>query len=270
MTIEEFKALFLKEYTSPYMMLPVKSDGGRPQSFYNHHIYSYGALDVLINRLKNITPDSDELYEQDQLTRFSVRYIVDVDGTLWFAQEGETGGTVPAHTDMRDRCYAAGNIFFSQDYESIIKITNKSGHFKPDNSSLIWAIAALRSVDAPLASNVILELQSSVNTPINLTSDELWSLLPEGTLPESQSDFIIEVKSRENTRKFTNIKEFHSYSNKKHGRSDVEQVIFPLAKRKSLSSSSSSSSFNPAFFTQITEVAQNAWQTPPASPRRNG
>ncbi len=267
MNIEEIKALFLTEYNKKSEMRPkIQSGSERPVANYNYHVYSYGALPVLIQQLKDIPRDPDESYEQDQLSRFSVRYIVDLDWNLWFAQEGKTGGSVPAHSDMRSKSYAAGNIFFSEDYKLITKITNKSGHFQPLPASLMWAIAALNSVEAPFAETVIMEIQASQDAPLTLTSDELLSLLPKDSFQKSRADFMVEVHSLYDTDEITDLAGFNSFRESKNKRSLDEAEITPLEKKPRTSSSSSLSFFK----SNITLIPQNnAYATPPQSPRIN-
>ena len=78
-----------------------------------------------------------------------IRYLVDLEQQLWFAEEGSANKTIPAHYQMTGeernsaRCLAAGNLKFSENFREIIKINNKSGDFHPDFNSIQWLLAIL-------------------------------------------------------------------------------------------------------------------------------
>lgn len=78
-----------------------------------------------------------------------LRFVVDRSGHAWFAEEGSPNRTTPAHYQMLDsnerhtQCITAGSIRFSDDYQTIAKIKNKSGDFHPSVDSLKWFLAIL-------------------------------------------------------------------------------------------------------------------------------
>ena len=92
------------------------------------------------------------LYPIDQLDKltlvlqqknaFIVRFVVAQDGVLWFAEEGVPGSNIPAHYQMCSEhandalCLTAGNVEFSHDYQQIIRVSHKSGDFRPSFESL--------------------------------------------------------------------------------------------------------------------------------------
>ena len=195
MTIEEIKALFEAAYHQKRIMTPHRESCDRPLARdVSHLIYSYKALPELIKELKKRTRSSWDDEDEDQMYRFAVRYVVDLTGTIWFAKEGSTGRLVPDHAHMSHACYSAGNIYFSEDYQSITKITNKSGHFKPDPDTLVWAIAALSSLDASFAPSLSMVMHTKSDSIVSeLSAEELLSLLPAEPFPVSKNDFVINV-----------------------------------------------------------------------------
>ncbi len=185
MLLNELQALFLHAFQTRPIYKPVLMDPGRPLSHYEHYMYSFDTLHVLIDELRALPADtSDE--EDDQLNRFSVRFVVDVSGKMWFSREGQTGETVPNHVQMSRRCIAAGNMYFSPDYENIIKLTNKSGHFLPQAECLVWPVAILTHLGAAFSDTVELELigesvlgDKPLKTTQSWTQLELQSCIPE-------------------------------------------------------------------------------------------
>lgn len=251
--MEQLRDSFTQEYTRKTVLKPAPTICDRPIPHHNHHIYSYGALHELLTILSNMKPD-DSMPEQDEIERYAVRFVVDTDGQLWFAQEGERRETVPAHSEMRSRCYSAGNLFFSKDYQSIVKITNKSGHFKPHMGSLIWVIATLLSVEAPISPTVILDFYP-IAEPLNVTFDDLVNLLPEGPLPQSKNNYKIEIEFDESIN-----------ANKRQRTHSNQRVVGALPKQDVTlhNRSFTLDFFNPA----IAGIAINPFQTPPQSPTR--
>ena len=119
-----------------------------PKSVMNQKIYSWMALNHLIQVLKQEIPDSfDE--EDDLLERFTIRFVVDKNMRIWFAREGTCSSAVPAHSDMiaDEDVYTAGNLVFSKDYTTIIEITNKSGHYEPSFGSLVFFLSLLLGLE---------------------------------------------------------------------------------------------------------------------------
>ena len=249
--MEQLRDSFTQEYHRKTVLRPDPNICDKPISGHNFHLYSYGALHKLLAILSDIAPDDSIPEEDNAMERYAVRFVVDTDGSLWFAQEGKRTKTVPAHSEMRNRCRAAGTLFFSEDYRSIIKITNTSGHFKPHIGSLIWALAALLSVKAPISSSVILDF-FPIAAPISITRDDLVTLLPEGPLPQSNSDDIIETEHEDH----------NSHSTKKQRKMPVE----PLPSQEY---TLTNHSFELNFFSQPNAgVTNDPLQTPPQSPRR--
>lgn len=86
----------------------------------------------------------------DSPQKLKLRFIVGIDGMLWFANEGRPSRTTPAHYQMTGadyldaQCLAAGNFSFKKENQQYsLAITNKSGDFKPNLECLKWAIAIL-------------------------------------------------------------------------------------------------------------------------------
>lgn len=182
---------------SPIRIAPSVSE---PSSF-KQYIYSWMALDELIKVLKKQPRDTFDP-ENDRLERFSIRFVIDKIGNPWFALEGEVSAVTPAHSQMVDQdvVLTAGNIVLSEDYTTIIEITNKSGHYLPEFKTLVFFIKMLFAVEAdprfslkiaPEMKIVRYEKQSSfIPAPISditLSKEALYSLLPIDFMPQIQA-----------------------------------------------------------------------------------
>lgn len=254
MTIEEIKALFEAAYHTKRIMTPHRDSCDRPLARdVSHLIYSYKALPKLINELKKRTRSPWDDEDEDQLDRFAVRFVVDLTGTIWFAREGSTGLLVPDHAHMSHTCYSAGNIYFSQDYQSITKITNKSGHFKPDPDTLVWAIAALSSLDVSFAPSLSMVMHTKIDSiDIKLSAEALLSLMPAEPFPASKNDFVINVSFTDEVVSITNpddniddIIKHKFYSNDPLVEADKDnESLSPFKKRRCESPVSSFSMFS--------------------------
>lgn len=91
----------------------------------------------------------------------TVRYLVDCNEKIWFAEEGGASAHIPAHYQMTGlaapaaRCIAAGNMAFSADFQHIVMMNNKSGDFCPSLESTKWALAILAANTACLTAQSI-------------------------------------------------------------------------------------------------------------------
>ncbi|MDR3503473.1 MAG: hypothetical protein P4L79_12925 [Legionella sp.] len=79
-----------------------------------------------------------------------LRYLVDTNGQAWFARETRDNAPIaPPHYRMTGSprnaayCKTAGNLFFSEDYSTLIKVNHKSGDFRPSFASIKWILAIL-------------------------------------------------------------------------------------------------------------------------------
>lgn len=94
---------------------------------------------------------SDLLEELRAKHKTTIRYLIDTEYNLWLAREGAPGGKVPSHAQMTGSnstgtsCIAAGNIKFSKENNTIIKINNKSGDFQPAFDSIKWLLAIIQA-----------------------------------------------------------------------------------------------------------------------------
>ncbi|CAM4482187.1 MAG: hypothetical protein LEGION0403_FIIPPAGN_01560 [Legionella sp.] len=86
-----------------------------------------------------------------------LRYLVGLNGEAWFARESHTKGPIaPAHYKMTGSprnaayCKTAGNLFFSDDYSTLLKLNNKSGDFRPSLNSIKWILAIFVANEAHL------------------------------------------------------------------------------------------------------------------------
>lgn len=124
-----------------------------------YKIYPICALDDLIAVLRS--------KEEPEVV---VRYLVDMNGYFWFAEEGHPSKLIPSHNQMvgnsseTPTCLTAGNLVFSDDYQSIIAIDHKSGNFKPSFNSLLWALVILAANEASFAKlGITLNMDLSVD-----------------------------------------------------------------------------------------------------------
>ena len=107
----------------------------------SHNIYPIDFLNVLLEKIKKNSGVDDN--------RHTIRFLVDIYGRLWFAEEGGPGKIIPAHYQITGepansaRCITAGNITFSANHKEIIAINHKSGDFKPPFDTLKWVLAIL-------------------------------------------------------------------------------------------------------------------------------
>ncbi len=129
---------------------PIKIDPSISKIYsFKQYIYSWMALDELIKELKKQPRDTFDP-ENDRLERLSIRFVVDKMGNPWFALEGEESGSTPVHSQMvnEDVVLTAGNLVFSEDYETIIEITNKSGHYLPEFKTMVFFTQILFALEA--------------------------------------------------------------------------------------------------------------------------
>ena len=155
---------------------------GRRDWTSTYTIYPLFLLDELIRKVRARKTPID-----------AIRYLVDTNKQLWFAEEGCASAIIPAHYQMTGnpassaRCIAAGNIIFSADYKNIIAINHKSGDFRPGFDSIRWPLAILIAHERVLASfsmkinsTLVLEQLTStggVEATYPLDKDELGAWL---------------------------------------------------------------------------------------------
>ncbi|KTD20690.1 hypothetical protein [Legionella londiniensis] len=119
-------------------------------------IYPLCKLDSLLLVLKeNLSKKqsnlSEDAWRDDDLeeSSYKIRYLVDENYRVWFAEEGAAGKKIPAHYQMTGesvssaRCIAAGNITFDKNFGQITAVNHKSGDFRPEFSSIKWLLAIL-------------------------------------------------------------------------------------------------------------------------------
>lgn len=269
MNLDEIRALFLTAFQNRKVIKPRLESSMLKMRGYRHCIYSYAALPALQQILKTVPETHFSLgHQTNEVFKYSVRYVIDPSGTIWFAQEGAKGNSTPTHSQINEHCIAAGNVIFSNNYERIIKINNKSGHFEPGIETLVWTIAALLSLNAPLAQEIELEFQRGVNVEnetIILSPDELRSLIPEEALVDAHSDYLIKVKYRDKTT-------FITTPNGQEQDDFVQPTATPddgsfesIAKRPRLNSTPSVRFYpnHSVFAPGAATVAVNSYTTPP-------
>lgn len=278
--IEKVKSLFNKALSDkkPLIALP-QYDEKKSMVVNNFFIYSFQALPELIEKMKQLDGWSLE-------NQYQARFVIEDDGSVWFAQEGRPGDRVeylpgfrqelpkeqvPSHEAMirpGKTCIGAGIVCFDKEYH-IFKITNFSGHFRPNCASLLWIVGALVTLNARFAPQVDLGffwkrpgalLESKT---VSCSVAQLAELLPDGfsitpqeyaIYAHSNGDWI--SRDRDAPQSLLN----------KRGRDALSGFgIFgidgSLLKR---SRPTSSSSFVPSML-----PVASSYSTPPSSPKRD-
>lgn len=183
MHFDELKQLFFDAFQSPVLKRSISRPPQKPKTdnSYKHFLYPISALPALIDTLQGLDPDDG--YNE----KFSVRYIVLEGGTLLLAREGAPGRSIPAHREMGLRSLAAGNIYFSPDYQFITRINHQSGDFHSTQGSLVWPLAVLILTNTTLSSSFTIDISNvdrygefKTEALFNLSHEKLYSLLPEG------------------------------------------------------------------------------------------
>ena len=147
--------------------------------YYKHSFYPLHCLTELRDEVQRFAA-GDKIYaveNDDFLANYAVRFVVDRDGVIKFTREGPRSSTVPAHSDYATSVLSAGNVIFSEDYSRIVKITNKSGHFKPSFATLVFALALILESGFPLAEEIILENDANQDHG-SFSLEELRTLIP--------------------------------------------------------------------------------------------
>lgn len=195
----EMVANFHQAHQSQVLIPPVKIQSAGPKKFFpRQYIYSWKALPELIKQLREESKNTFDL-EEDRNDRLGLRYVVDRNGHVWFAREGEESSSVPTHSEMvdGDDVYTSGSIFFSENYKTIVEITNKSGHFLPEFQTIVSFLTVLFSLEnnpawavsiAPQVKLVKYQKQASQFTPapidsMTVSKEELRSALQDLVAP---------------------------------------------------------------------------------------
>ncbi len=215
--------------SAPIWPIRIAQSVSEPSSF-KQYIYSWMALDELIKVLKKQPRDTFDP-ENDRLERFSIRFVIDTSGNPWFALEGEVSVLTPAHSQMvdQDAVLTAGNIVLSEDYSTIIEITNKSGHYLPEFNTLVFFIKMLFAVEAdsrfslkiaPEMKIVRYAKQSSfIPDPIShitLSKEALYSLLPIDFMPQIQAYPFAKLRKAEGIQSvFDSYEDYFNHKNPK-------------------------------------------------------
>lgn len=242
MTKDEFATLSAVIQPQTTIYTPVFRGPSRMEGLksFRHSFYPMSKLSVLIDLLKKMPLDT---FDEDNFDIFSVRYLVTTDKQILFAREGEASKLIPGHRQMRSKCIAAGNIFFSRDFKFITKINHQSGDFHPSASSLFWPLAILHAMQAPLAEQFTIEISGVFNEDFALCSEtvttleELKALIPQDILPQlisANSSDVIEVEE----------KNMNMYGSKGHKSIFSHPLL--LINRECSASSSPTSSFSDA------------------------
>lgn len=119
-------------------------------------LYPLTHLNMLIGILQNKMAVK---FNEDHLR---IRYLVDTNKKLWFAEEGSPTEGIPAHYQMTGQstdiatCLSAGTLTFSSDFSCLIAIDHKSGDFRPPFNSIKWLLAILVNSESLLPAGLCL------------------------------------------------------------------------------------------------------------------
>lgn len=206
--LSDIRNQFQTAFTTPALISKKRTPAVLGKYSIRQSIYSWMALHELIAILKKITLspfDSEDDFESedDRLNKYSIRFVIDSEMQIWFAREGTYSGSIPAHSHMVDdeSVFAAGNLLLSEDYRSIVGITNKSGHYEPGLGTLVYVIAVLFSLENhpkfPLkfAPNITLTeyrvataFHPKPTANLEISKANLQHLLPENSEPTLRED----------------------------------------------------------------------------------
>lgn len=178
MTPEIFLTLLKKNIHTNHIFSPKRRPPLKPRRdpSYLRKYYDIAHLDRFISELSAL--DDDYEYEE----KFGARYLVNTEGRLLFTREGRAGKYVARHKDIANKCLAAGNIYFNEDYSQIIKINHESGDFHPTIESLVYPLAALLAVNPDIVSDTLdieIILPSKEKTIINVDKTSILEALAE-------------------------------------------------------------------------------------------
>jgi hypothetical protein len=158
--------------TPPDLQKKFLSDNKRKPSNFTHLIYSLHTMKELLAKLR--APEGSSKLRKIGKSA-DLRFLVDIDGVAWFAQESyDDMPTAAAHYKLAGaedtqvvsknaRCNAAGDLFFDETYSTLLKVNHKSGDFSPSFDSIKWILALL----------VFNEKGLPFQLPDNLLIDEL-------------------------------------------------------------------------------------------------
>jgi|GEM_PF-2425716 len=99
-------------------------------------IYALDNFSQLVEKLKKLDNDRSE-------HKYTIRYLMPDENTLLLAREGKRSVDVPGHKNMCNSCIAAGNLYLSHDFETVMGISHDSGDFLPSMGSLVFPLRRL-------------------------------------------------------------------------------------------------------------------------------
>ena len=263
--IETTKKLFAQGHSEKTILKPLDkytmqcSRHVRPAE--NYMVYSYDALPELLKKISELDPNEHK--------RYQARYVMQDNGTLWFAVEALPGQRLefeskkntareqsPAHSEMlppHAKAIAAGIVVFSEDRQRIEGISNFSGHYRPYVTTVVWPLAALIQFNAVFADNVSLILfwknKGLKSKTITLSKEQLPNLLPSDLSFVADSTYAIAVRSEgiwNNTPPSSSLNDDSTFNNRKHSGS-VDRIVSSPKRKLSFFSSSDSPLVNDPF-----------------------
>lgn len=264
MTAEELLHLLANNLKNTKYYTPVNRGPQKPSKTkkYSHNFYDIVHLSLLTEQLKGLSKPIDE---EDYQYKFSIRYLVDIQGRIIFAREGKPGALIPAHKQIASMCLAAGNIFFNQDYSKIIKINNESGDFHPESPSLVHPLAILLATALDLVAEELLidiTLSASNKKQVTLTTAQLLSCLHDNLDSAKKANSAwdnIKTESNRNSAQFFN-------SSPERPTKKGKAILFNLPDDDEKSSQTTTNRIN--FFMPEQSAASSAF-TPDTTPSCN-
>ena len=189
MTKAELLAAFAARYSEGARTTfePVRRRPEKPKrdTSFKHTMYPIKALPELIGLLRTF----DDFNRNE---KYSIRYLVTLEGKLLLAREGKPDKSIPKHREISPCCLAAGNINFSNDF-SMTGITHCSGDFCPDPASMAWPLAVLFLVGHDVSPSFTLE-EGRVDAMGNFVLNASHAFHPEemrAIFPAELSDRIL-------------------------------------------------------------------------------
>lgn len=98
--------------------------------------YTFEQFNQLIQKLKTLEDGGSD-------HKYTIRYLMPDKNTILLAREGKRSVEVPGHKNMSNCCIAAGNLYLSQDFKTVIGISHDSGDFLPSMGSLVFPLRRL-------------------------------------------------------------------------------------------------------------------------------
>ena len=145
--------------------------------------YALENFNQLVDKLKKLDNDGSD-------HKYTIRYLMRDENTLLLAREGRRSVDVPGHKNMSNYCIAAGNLYLSQDFKTVIGISHDSGDFLPSMGSLVFPLRRLLKTNLLDSTTKLTLYYREPSNPNMLTSSiycsDLRDLVAQLHIPEIQ------------------------------------------------------------------------------------